>query len=396
MRKINVTRLFEETFRADRPVIIHRGGARSSKSYSVIQYLVYRLTNEPDIKMIIARKTLPALKVTAQKVFIDLLNDYGYMRYCNYNRSDNMLIYKPTNGFVLFASVQDPERLKSSEWNVVFMEEANEFTFNDYMILRLRLSAPSNSDLGNKIILALNPVDAFNWVKTELVDKDTNNVEEIVSNYKDNPFLSDDYINLLNSMKDPYYRKVYINGKWGVLKNLIFPVWEEVDVLPPAEKTIYGCDFGYSADQTAIVETRFTKDGVYVKELLYQLGMTNSDLIEWMQTNLNPSVVIYCDTAEPQRIEELRRAGLNARDAQKGPDSVRKSIDTINTQNLYISSDSVNLIKEMRSYRWAEDRSGKTLNRPVEGFDHLVDAVRYAIYTYLANKQSYTLITGSK
>ena len=334
MRKKQVTKLFDRTMKSIYPVILHRGGARSGKSWSILQYLIYRLTNEQNCKILITRKTLPALKVTAQKVFIDLLKEYEYFQFCDYNKTDNILLYKPTNGFVLFTSLQDPERLKSSEWNIIFMEECNEFTYNDYMILRLRLSAPSDSSLGNKILMALNPTDAFSWVKTELLDKD-NNIEEIVSNYTYNPFLSKEYIDLLLQTKDPYYRKVYIDGEWGVLKNLIFTVWQIVDILPPAEKTVMGLDFGYN-DPTALVECRFNKNGVFVQELLYKTEMTNAELIEWMLTNVNINVICYADAAEPQRIEELRRAGINVRPAVKGMDSVRKSIDTVKAQNLSI------------------------------------------------------------
>jgi len=391
MKKIKVTELFEKTLNTKEPVILHRGGARSSKSYTVIQYLIYRLTNEYNLKILITRKTLPALKITAQKTFLDLFKDYGYYKFCDYNKSDNILIYKPTNGFVLFSSLQDPERIKSSEFNIIFMEEVNEFSYNDYMILKTRLSAPVISDLGNKLIMAMNPVDAFSWVKTELVDK-KNDVKEIVSNYLCNPFLPQSYIDMLLSIKDPYYIKVYVNGDWGVLENLIFDNWQEVDSLPSAEKTVYGVDFGY-ADPTAVLECRFTDTGIYMQELLYESGMTNSDLIKWMKDNINITTNIYCDSAEPQRIEEMWRAGINALEAIKGPDSIRKSIDTVKTQKLYVLSTSVNLIKELRSYKWAEDKNGNPKNRPAEGWDHLIAAMRYAVHTHLGRTINYQLIT---
>jgi len=328
--------------------------------------------------------------MTAQKVFIDLMRDYGYLDYCDYNKSDNTLIYKPNNGFVSFSSIQDPERFKSTEWNLIFLEEANEFTYNDYTILNLRLSAPETL-LPNRMILALNPTDAFTWVKRDLLDKD-DNVEEVVSNYKDNPFLQQSYIDRLLAVKDPYYRKVFVDGEWGVLRNLIFDHWSEVDVLPQAEKTIYAIDFGYS-DPTACVEIRITEDGAYVKELLYVANMTNKSLISWCKSNLNNDVTIYCDPSEPQRIVEMRQADLPARGATKGQDSVRKSIDTVKSKNLYVYAASTNLIKELRSYKWQEDRNNVPTNKPAEGFDHLVDAMRYGIHTYYTNYTNYELIT---
>jgi phage terminase large subunit len=392
MRNVEVTNIFRKNYDAATSIIINRGGARSSKSYSIAQYLIYRLTNEQDCKQLISRKTMPALKITAYKLFIDMLKDYDYYRFCDHNKTDNILTYKPTNGFVLFSSIDNPEKIKSTEWNYIWMEEGNEFTYNDYMVLKLRLSAATESI--NQLIISLNPVDAFTWIKTEVVDKEED-CTEIISNYRDNPFLSQQYVDLLLSTKDPYYRKVYIDGEWGVLENLIFTNWSEIDELPPAEKTVYGCDFGYT-DPTAIVECRFTDTGVYVQELLYRSNMTNNDLIEWIKHNLNTNTVMYCDSSEPQRITELRRADINVRPAKKGPDSVRKSIDTIRAQQLYVSSSSVNLIKELRSYKWQEDKNNNPKSVPADGFDHLVDATRYGIHNYLTNYVSYNIVTGAE
>ena len=385
-RQIQVTKIYEKISNTNKPVIICRGGARSSKSYSIAQYLAMRMTNEPNCKILICRKTMPALKLTAYKLFTDLLKDYGYYQYCEHNRTNNYITYKPNNAFVAFLSIDDPEKIKSSEWNIIWIEEATEFNYNDYMTLKLRLSAPT--DLLNQMILSFNPVDAFSYIKTDILDVD-NDYEEIVSNYLDNPFLDKQYVDLLLSTKDPYYRKVYIDGEWGVLENLIFNHWQEISELPPAEKTIYGCDFGYT-DPTAVVECRFTDTGVYVQELLYRSNMTNNDLIAWIKHNLNTNTTMYCDSSEPQRITELRRADINVRSAKKGPDSVRKSIDTIRAQKLFISSDSVNLIKELRSYKWQEDKSGNPKSKPADGFDHLVDAMRYGIHNYLSTVARYT------
>ena len=388
MRNVQVTNIFKKNYSATTSTVINRGGARSSKSYSIAQYLIYKLTNEPNCKILISRKTMPALKITAYKLIIDLLKDYDYYKFCDHNKTDNMLVYRPNNAFVLFSSIDNPEKIKSTEWNYIWMEEGNEFTYNDYMVLKLRLSAATEAV--NQLIISLNPVDAFTWIKTEVVDKDTD-CTEIISNYKDNPFLSQQYVDMLLSTKDPYYREVYIDGEWGVLENLIFSHWQEVSELPAAEKTIYGCDFGYT-DPTAIVECRFTATGVYVKELLYRSNMTNDNLIEWIKHNLNTNAVLYADSAEPQRIVELRRADINVRPAKKGPDSVRKSIDTIRAQQLFVSSASVNLIKELRSYKWQEDKNNNPKSAPADGFDHLVDAMRYAIYSYLSTVARYTHI----
>jgi len=360
------------------PVIIHRGGARSSKSYSILQYLIWRMTNEDNCKILITRKTMPALKLTAYKDYIDLLKEYGYYQYCDHSLTNNYVTYKPNNAFVAFLSLDNPERIKSSEWNVVFIEEATEFTYNDYMTLKTRLSA--HTTIGNKLILAFNPTDAFSYIKTEVIDKD-DDYDEFVSNYKDNPFLSKEYVDILLSTKNEHYKRVFVDGEWGILEGVIFTNWKEVNVLPVAEKTVYGIDFGFT-DETACIEAGISKDGISVKQLLYRSGMTNSELIKWCKANLTPGRTIVADSSEPQRIVEMQEANLFVKSAEKGPDSVRKSIDTVQSYPLLIDSGSVDIIKELRSYQWIKDRStGMLKDKPQDGFDHLIDAMRYAIHT---------------
>lgn len=382
MKKIQVTKLFERTFNATKPIIIHRGGARSSKSISILQYIIWRVTNEPNCKVLITRKTMPALRITSMKDTIDLLKLYGYYQHFDHSLTNNILTYRPNNSSILFLSIDNPERIKSSEFNVIFMEEANEFSYNDYMILKTRLSSYTN--IGNKLIIALNPTDAFSWIKTLVIDKD-NDYVEIVSNYKDNPFLSKEYIEILLSTKNEHYQRVYVDGEWGILEGVIFTNWKEYDTLPQSEETIYAIDFGFT-DETACVEIGFTPDGVTIKELLYRSGMTNNDLITWIKNNLIPGRIVYGDSAEPQRIVEIQKEGIYIRPALKGADSIRKSIDTVLSNQLLVDSGSINLIKELRSYQWAKDRiTGKFKNEPSDGFDHLISALRYGIHTHLGS-----------
>lgn len=388
MRKVSVTNIFDRNYNATKTIVVNRGGARSSKSHSIAQLIVQKLTAEYNKKILVTRKTMPSLKMTAYKLIIDLLKDYGYYQYCEHNRTDHILVYSPTNTFILFCGLDDPEKIKSTGWHYIWVEEATDFRYDDYMILKLRLSEPN--DLMNHMYLSFNPIGSMHWVKKKVIDVETD-LEEIVSTYLDNPFLPQQYIDLLLATKeqDKNYWKIYGEGQWGSLDHIIYNNWKEVDKYPTPERTIYGCDFGYTSP-TAIVEIGIREEGMYLKELLYRSGLTNSDLIEWCKKELPEGALVYCDSAEPARIQEMKRAGLSARKSDK---SVKDGIDFVRRQKLHILSDSTNIIKEIQSYTYKTDSNTNVLEEPVKFNDHFMDAIRYAMYTHLGKKINYTLIT---
>jgi phage terminase large subunit len=392
MREISVTNVFDRLFRSTSNVIVCRGGARSSKSYSIAQYITHRLVDtEEQSAILITRKTMPSLKITAYKLIVDLLKDYGYYNHCYHNKTDNIIIYGPTNSFIYFVSIDDSEKIKSTEWNVIWAEEATEFKYDDYLVLKTRLSAPTKKI--NQLILSFNPISSLHWIKQRVVDVEKE-VDEIVSNYKDNPFLSQDYIDILLSLneQDKNYARVYVDGEWGSLDHIIYANWGIVNNIPTFDRTIYGCDFGYNA-QTAITECGLitNTNDVYLTEKLYRSEMTNKDLIGWIKNNLPSGSIIFCDSAEPNRIAEMKQAGINARQSDK---SVKDGIDFCRRKKLLIDSNSINLIKEIQSYTYKTDRAGQVLDEPVKFNDHLCDSFRYALYTHSKGPKFTSLITG--
>ena len=389
MRSVIVTPIFHKNYISTKTIIVNRGGARSSKSYSIQQLIVQKLTTEYNKKILVTRKTLPSLRVTAYKEICDLLKDYGYYQYCDHNKTGFTLTYLPTNSFIYFCSIDDPEKIKSTGWNYIWMEEATDFRYDDYSILKLRLSEPN--DLQNHLYLSFNPIGAMHWVKTKVIDVETD-IDEIVSTYKDNPTLPQQYVDLLEETQhqDINKWKIYGLGQWGSLDNIIYSNWKEVDKYPTPERTIYGCDFGFNSP-TALVEIGVREEGLYLKELLYRSGLTNSDLIEWCKKELPPNALVYCDSAEPARIQEMRQAGISARKSDK---SVKDGIDFVRRQKLHITSDSVNIVKEIQSYTYKQDKNEQVLEEPVKFNDHTMDAIRYAVYTHMGKRPEYTIITG--
>ncbi len=352
--------------------MVSYGGAGSGKSYSTTQTLILRLLEEKGKKFLVTRKTLPALRISCLQLFEELLNLCGV----SYGLNKSELVMTVNGNQVFFKSLDDSEKIKSTEFNYIWAEEATELTYEDYLQLGLRLRR--KNDLRNQLIMTFNPIDQFHWIKTKILDMPNDDMATFQSNYKLNPFLSPEYVKQLEQLAeiDENYYRIYALGEWGVLQNLIYSSWDVVDTIPEnCDEIIYGLDFGY-VNPTALTEVRVKENEAWAQELIYQSHLTNSDLIELLKSRVNKDTPIYADSAEPQRIEEIYQAGFNIDPAHK---EVRFGIDKVKQYRLHILSDSVNLIKEIRSYKWREDKEGRVLEEPVKFNDHALDSLRYAL-----------------
>jgi len=375
--KVLVTNVFERILKSKKNIILNIGGARSSKSYSTLQYLLFKFFNEENKKILICRKTLPALRMSTFLPFLDMLKQFPYYAFCEINKSERTIKFR--NNLIYFTSIDDPHKIKSTEFNYIFMEEVNEFDYEDYVTLNLRLSAPTKENEPNKLLMAMNPITC--WVNEKLINDPK--VEVIKSTYKDNPFLSKQYVEMIESLKeqDEIYWRIYGLGEFAEISNLIYTNWK---IIPDIEfekikfdEVIYGLDFGYNSP-TALVMIGIKDKIIYEKELLYQTGLTNQDLIQKLR-ELNINGTIFADSEEPQRIEEIYRAGFMIKPAKK---EVQEGIDFVKRMDIRICESSVNLIKEKKFYKWQTDKNGNIIDKPVKFNDHLMDAERYAIYTY--------------
>jgi len=372
VKQVKVTDVFVKTLSSPKQFVVNVGGAGSSKSYSIAQLLIQILFNEQNHKIAIGRKTFPALRMTAYKLVIDLLKDYGLYKLDCHNKTENIYVNPLKNSSIQFFSLDDPEKIKSADFNDIWLEEANEFTYEDYLVLKMRLRAPSSKM--NKLYLTLNPIDENNWIAMKLSKDPT--VDIIRSTYKDNPFLTPEYIAILENLinEDANYYRIYVLGEWGKLENIIYPNWQVIDEMPGEfQQQAYGLDFGY-VNPTALAHIGIIDKDLYIDELLYQTQMTNSDLISRLLTF--PRLDIYADSAEPQRIEELKRSRLNCYPADK---DVKLGIDLVKRQNIKITKRSINIIKEIRGYQRKKDKDGNVLEEPVKFNDHILDAIRYGV-----------------
>lgn len=288
----------------------------------------------------------------------------------HFNKS--LLKYTFANGsFIEFFSVDQPDKLRGARRNILYINECNNVNFEAYQQLSIRTS--------HEVWLDFNPTHEF-WAHTELLnDKDS---EHLIITYKDNEALSESIVAEIEKAEvkaktSSYWSnwwKVYGLGQIGSLEGVIFNNWKQIDSIPPEARLIgIGLDFGYSNDPTAIVEVYKYNDKRILNEVCYRTGMVNSDIAKILPKN----TFVYADSAEPKSIEEIRRFGVNILPVKKGSDSIMYGISTMQTQEYLVTSNSLNLIKEFRYYTWQTDKNGVKINKPIDSYNHAIDAVRY-------------------
>jgi len=356
------------------------GGGGSGKSFAIAQYILLNRFLSGH-KILVLRKTMPSLKMTVFQLMKDLVTEYNIP--ARLNKADYTYTSKINKGFINFTGLDDPEKIKSGNFDTIWVEEATDLTLDDYRQLKLRLGRDTNDA---EIIFSYNPISAIHWLKVEVIDK-IKNIKVHKSNYKMNPYLSQTFIDELESLidQDLNYYNIYVLGEWGVLENVIYPHWTRIDKMPEVpevDEVIYGIDFGYEAPNV-LTAIGIKEKNAYIKELIYQNHITNEEFIKKVDSlKLNKNSYFYADCAEPDRILEFYNAGYNIIEANK---DILDGIDCVKRYNLHITSDSPNAIKEFGSYSRKKDRMGRVLEDPIKWNDHTCDATRYALYTHTIN-----------
>lgn len=401
--QVQVTPIFYRNMYSTADIVANRGSAGSSKSHSVLQTLVYRFCEQPNKKILILRKTLPSMRLSTLMHLHKIFKEFGISNKVKeekvtLNYYNNSKASKGYGNLIHLGSVDDKEKIKSSEWNIIWIEEATEFSYDDFKTISLYNRAPSTDGSKNQVFVSFNPIDEHHWLRTKLLlDERTmkiNGVEEIHSTFRDNPFLPEDtrrkYENLVN--QDLNYYRIYGLGEWGKLDDLIYSNWDIVPFNLDIEgEVFFGLDFGYN-DPSALVKIIVKGDDVWEEELLYESGLNNQQLVNKLKEIIPSRLAMrpmYCDSAEPDKIDEIRKAGFNARPANK---SVLDGIDFVKRMKCHVFDNSPDIIKEKRSYSWCKDKEGHPIDKPVDFMDHLMSAERYAIFTPLRKRQAYSVV----
>lgn len=320
----------------------------------------------------VVRKTLPALKGSAYRDFFEILERDGLYDQDHHNKSE--MTYELFGNLVEFISVDQPQKIRGRKRNICFINEANELSWEDFFQLNIRTT--------DKMILDYNPSDEYHWIYEKLQTRE--DADFFVTTYKDNPYLEKELVEEIERLQsaDENYWKIYGLGQRGVSTELIYTHWNYGD-FPSECETVYGVDFGYSVP-SAVIKIGFHDGAVYADQVLYQTKLTTADLIEQLKgLNIRRSDELFCDNAEPKTIEELKRAGYNAKPAEK---DVYAGIQKVKSMPLYVTNRSTNLIKELKSYKWKLDKDGKVHpdEVPVKFMDHGLDALRYGVFSKLA------------
>jgi phage terminase large subunit len=353
--------------------IVNQGGARSSKTYSILQVLVY-LALESKITISIVRSTMPALKQSAMKDFFEILKSLNLYNDLYHNQSDHTYTFPQTGSEVSFFGLNEEQKIRGSKRDILYCNEGNELTYDVFQQLNMRTGQNGKG----AIFIDFNPSDSDHFLY-DILKQD--NAHLIKSTYKDNPFLPQTLIDLYESYKisDPEYYKVFTLGERSNLQTKIYTHFQKYVDEPSYTDYAYGLDFGFN-NQTALVKIMYLDKKIYTKELLYESNLTSSDLISKMQelfTVTDKQKPIYCDYARPDLIEDLNRAGYTAKPANK---AVQEGIDYLKASEIYLHIDSANLWTEYKLYSW-KCKGNIIYDEPVKENDHLLDAMRYAIYT---------------
>lgn len=355
--------------------VVNQGGTSSGKTYSIIQVL-FSIAISEKATITVVGQDIPNLKVGALRDALEIYENSPELKACvkSYNRTDR--IFEFLSGSIMeFKSYGNSQDAKSGKRDYCFINEANGIPFEIYTELALRTR--------KRVFLDYNPNAEF-WVHQKVIGQ--KNVQLIISDHRHNPFLSDKVREKIEALKDIDLElwKVYARGMTGKIEGLILRNWSYCDAIPEqAELIARGLDFGFTNDPTSVVAVYRMDGELWLHEELYQTNLTNKQIYD----NVVHSGKYIADSAEPKSIAELRGYGLNIEGANKGADSIKNSIDILKRFRLNVTRGSVNLVKELNSYKWKVDKhTGNSINEPVDFMNHAIDAVRYVALNKLQNK----------
>ena len=371
---VNTTVTFDNLLSAKKRITQHIGGTRSGKTYAILQYLIVKALQEPQ-NITVVRRTVPSLKRSVIKDYKEIMQELGIWSNESYNISDR--VYQFANGSLIsFVNTDDAEKLRGVKSDILFIDEASEQHEESYFQLSIRTTG--------EIILAFNPtVSPYHWLRN------MDDVETFRTTYKDNPYLPDVMVKEIQALehKNPKYYKIYGLGEYAPNEKAVFNNFQILENFPTHELVGYGMDFGFSQDPTTLIAVHRHHDMLYVRELMYERGLTTNDITRRLESLNIGKTEIWADSAEPRLIEEIYRSGFNIKPVKKGPDSIKFGIGVLQNFGIVVDSKSTHLIDELYGYEYRTDKNGIVLNKPQDFNNHLIDALRYLAMSRLSLKQ---------
>jgi phage terminase large subunit len=362
-----------------------QGGTSASKTFGVLTVLIDMAAKKPRLEVSVVSESIPHLRRGAMRDFKKIMQMLNRWRDEGWN--ETLLTYKFVNGsYIEFFSADQEAKLRGARRQVLYINEANNITFDAYHQLAIRTS--------QDIFIDFNPTQEF-WAHTEL--KNDDDTDFIVLTYKDNEALSETIVKEIEMAKEKAHTstywanwwKVYGEGQVGSLEGVIFDNWQMIDHIPDVARLVaLGLDFGYTNDPSALVAYYTWDDKIVFDEIIYAKGLSNEAIAKEIQRYDFRDAVIYADSAEPKSIDQIRSYGIQIVGTGKGRDSVSFGISLLQQKMFYVTKTSLNMIHELRSYTWDKDKTGRRLNTPIGTHNHSIDALRYIAMNKLSNSPS--------
>lgn len=395
-----------------------KGSRASKKSKTTALWFITNMMKYPDANTLVVRKTYRTLKDSCFTELKWAIHRLGVDAFWDVKESPLEMTYKPTGQKIYFRGLDDPLKVTSIAvdqgclcW--MWIEEAYEISSeDDFNMLdeSIRGAVPEGSHLFKQITLTFNPWNEHHWLKKRFFDNPDDETLALTTNYMCNEWLDSADRKVFETMKkqNPRRYRVAGLGDWGIVDGLVYENWKEeaFEIISKADfldldeaeqkaknyvfkesvKSAFGLDFGYTNDPAALfvgfIDTKDKK--IYVYDEMYAAGLSNERIANNVQSMGYGKERIIADSAEPKSIDQLKGLGLKVKGAEKGKDSVNHGIQFIQDYEIIIHPRCVNFLTEISNYTWDKDKLGNKLNRPIDDFNHLMDAMRYALEKFIA------------
>ena len=373
-----------------------KGSRSSKKSVTMALWTIYNIMKHPCANMLVVRKVYRTIKDSCYAQLQWAIHRLGVDAFFVCKESPLEITYIPTGQKIFFRGLDDPLKVTSITVKTgvlcwLWIEEAYEITSEaDFNTLDESIRGSLPTGLFKSVTLTFNPWNDRHWIKARFFDKKDPEILAITTNYTMNEFLDESDRKIFERMKveNPRRYKVAGLGDWGVVEGLVYENWEEkafdwqqVSSMPDVQSA-FGLDFGYTNDPSALFCGLIsnTQKTIWVFDELYKKALTNEMIYNEVMNMGYAKEKITADSAEPKSIEELRRLGIHRiKPAQKGKDSIVNGIQKIQDYHIIIHPRCVNFLTEISCYAWDQDKSGQAINRPIDDYNHLMDAMRYAM-----------------
>ena len=386
-----------------------KGSRASKKSKTTALWIIYNMMKYKNANTLVVRKVFRTLKDSCYSDLRWAINRFQVQDYWELKESPLEMTYKPTGQKILFRGLDDPLKITSISVSVgslcwCWVEEAYELTNEKYFnMLDESIRGVVEEPLFKQIIITLNPWNEGHWIKARFFDRKAKNILALTTNYFCNEWLDETDKELFEDMKirDPRRYQVAGLGNWGIVDGLVYENWQELEfdwreILNKRQKAkaVFGLDFGYTNDPAAFFCAILDQEQkeIYVFDEIYQKGMQNTAIYNNIEKLGFKKEIIVADSAEPKSIDHLKGLGLyRIKASKKGKDSINAGIQFIQDFKIFIHPRCVNFLTEISNYAWDKDKFGKAINKPIDDFNHLMDAMRYALEDYMRNNSVRTI-----